>query len=211
MIFCPWRISGLVFSNASTTGTGPAGTRCGVRRCEVTAAVTAPAPEMGLEKTAQVAAGRFLGRAEPQADDVHVGPAAVELGLKAQFSDLAECKSPLRSHQVYVNGVGFLRLHGRPGNVLLGHVDRDDLLVVPKEPALRGDFGQQLEQLFEQPGFPRTVLPRAKPRRAKCQVRPSCFQGCRMSDFARTFSASLPKPSTARSTNSQNSGRLTSL
>ena len=71
-------------------------------------------------------------------------------------------KRPFGPDQVQIHRVELLGLHGRPGLVLLGHVDRHHLLVVPEELALRRGLGQQLEQVFQHVHVPVDLLAERK-------------------------------------------------
>ena len=136
-----------------------------------------------LQKPAQVA-GEIGRRAELQPDHVDVRPLAVQLGIVAQVGDLSQREAALGAHQVQVHRVELLGLHGRPGLVLLGHVDRHHLLVVPEELALGRGLGQQLAAAPPALRRPTGSSCRAESpcgRSATCGRAPS--RACRMSGF----------------------------
>ena len=133
--------------------------------------------QMFLEKLPQVAAGQIVGGAELQADRVEVGPPAVQFRIVAQVGDLSQGEAALGTHQVQVHGVELLGLHGRPGLVLLGHVDRHHLLVVPEELPLRRDLGQQLHEVLQHLGVPLDRLAQRKALAGEVPLAAELFPG----------------------------------
>ena len=76
----------------------------------------------------------------------------------AQAGQAALGDAALRPPQQQVDGIELLGEHGRPGLLLLGHVQRHHLLVVPEQLSARGDLGKHLDQFLQHLGLPADLL-----------------------------------------------------